>query len=103
MEGFRNPRQHLIDEEMDVPIGTIDPFQCTHALMNGPGTDHAHNFTRLWSMDGLDGRELLDACAHVHDKLSELVEEAHQRLGASIVSHARADSNRRLPCMENID
>ncbi len=63
MECFRNPRKSPWDEE-DGPIGTRDPFQCTHFYINmGPTTDHGHNFTRQWSMEGLDGRELLEVCA----------------------------------------
>jgi len=61
MECIRNPRKSSRDGEDDGPIGTRDPFQCTHYYMNaGPTTDHGHNFTRLWSMDGLHDRELLD-------------------------------------------
>jgi len=102
MECFRNPRKSPWDEE-DSPIGTKDPFQCTHFYMNmGPTTDHGHNFTRQWSMEGLGGRELLEVCAEIYDRLDEIVTEAHQRLGASVVSYARPGSLRRLPCMEDI-
>jgi len=58
--------------------------------------------SRQWSMDGLDGRELLDACAHVYDMLDEIVTEAHKQVGASVVSYSRPGSHRLLPCMENI-
>jgi hypothetical protein len=103
MECFRNPRSSPWEED-NIPIGTVDPFQCTHYYINqGPTTDHGHNFTRLWSMDDLDGRELLDVCAHIYDRLDELVNDAHERLGASTVSYANPGSKRRLPCMENID
>jgi len=103
MECFRNPRKSPWDEE-DSPIGTRDPFQCTHFYMNtGPTTDHGHNFTRQWSMEGLDGRELLEVCAYIYDKLDEVVTEAHKHLGASVISYARPGSARRLPCMEDID
>jgi hypothetical protein len=103
MECYRNPRKSLWDEE-EVPIGTRDPFQCTHVYMNmGPRTDHGHNFTRQWSMEGLDGRELLGACAYIYDRLDEIVTEAHARAGARVVSYARPDSPRRLPCMEDVD
>jgi hypothetical protein len=102
MECFRNPRKSPWDEEGS-PIGTKDPFQCTHFYMNtGPTTDHGHNFTRQWSMEGLGGRELLEVCADIYDRLDEIVTEAHQRLGASVVSYARPGSLRRLPCMEDI-
>lgn len=104
MECFRNPRNRVWDDEESGPIGTKDPFQCTHFYIGtGPTTDHGHNFTRLWSMEGLDGRELLDACAHVYDRLDELVSEAHERLGARVTSYIRPGSIRRLPCMEDID
>jgi hypothetical protein len=104
MECFRNPRESPGEEDKLPAIGTVDPFQCTHYYINqGPTTDHGHNFTRLWSMEGLEGRELLSACAHIYDKLDELVSEAHQRLGASTVSYSSPGSKRRLPCMENID
>src|SRR5258708_18932952 len=93
MECFRNPRKSPWDEEEEGPIGTRDPFQCTHYYMNvGPRTDHGHNFTRQWSMDGLDGRELLEVCAYIYDRLDEIVTEAHDRLGASVVSYNRSDS-----------
>jgi hypothetical protein len=103
MECFRNPRKSPWDED-NVPLGIVDPFQCTHFYMNaGPTTDHGHNFTRQWSMGGLDGRELLEVCAYIYDQLDEIVTEAHRRLNASVVSYAKAGSRRRLPCMENID
>jgi hypothetical protein len=105
MQCVRNPRKLPWgdEEEFNYPVGTIDPWQCTHQLAHGPLTDHGHNFTRLWSMEGLGGRELLDACAYVYDRLDEIVTEAHERLGAHIVSYNRVGSPRRLPCMENID
>lgn len=103
MECYRNPRRSPWDEDGN-PVFEVDMFQCTHQLIGqGPTTDHGHNFTRLWSMEGLGGRELLDVCAYIHDGLDELVAEAHDRLGASTISHARPGSKRRLPCMENID
>jgi hypothetical protein len=105
MECFRNPRKSrwYEDEEFGT-IGTKDPFQCTHHYINqGPTTDHGHNFTRTWSMEGLDDRELLKTCAYIYDSLDELVVEAHERLGAHVVSYSQVGSIRRLPCMENID
>jgi len=103
MECFRNPRKSSWDEE-ESAIGTKDPFQCTHFYMNsGLVTDHGHNFTRRWSMEGLNGRELLEVCAYIYDRLDEIVTEAHERLGASVVSYARPNSARRLPCMDNVD
>ena len=103
MECFRNPRESVFDEDKLGPIGTYDPFQCTHTMMHGPETDHGHNFKRQWSMDGLNGQELLDACGHVYDRLDELVTEAHNRLGSQVVTYFKVDSKRRLPCMENVD
>jgi hypothetical protein len=102
MECFRNPRASPWEED-NYPVGTVDPFECTHSFMNrGPRTDHGHNFTRQWSMDGLEGREILEACAYIYDRLDEIVTEAHERLGISMVSYARPGSTHRLPCMEEI-
>lgn len=78
----------------------VSPFQCTHFYMAGPPTDHRHEYTRHWSMDVLDGRELLEVCADVYDRLDDVVREAHERLRARMVSHAREGSTRTLPCME---
>lgn len=105
MECFRNPRKsHWGEDDENSSIGTVDPFQCTHFFINaGPTTDHGHNFTRQWSMQGLGGRELLEVCAYVYDRLDEVVTEAHERLGASVVSYAQTGSPRRLPCMADID
>jgi len=81
----------------------VSPFQCTHYyIMQGPPTDHAHEFTRHWSMDGLDGRELLEVCADIYDRLDELVHETHERLGAHVVTYTQTGSVRRLPCMDEI-
>jgi len=78
------------------------PFQCTHYYMYGPSTDHRHEFTRHWSMEDLNGRELLEVCADIYDQLDDVVREAHDHLGAHMVSHAQAGSIRRLPCMEDL-
>jgi len=81
----------------------VSPFQCTHYyIRGGPDTDHRHEFIRHWSMDSLDGKELLEVGADIHDRLDNLVREAHERAGASMVSHALPGSRRRLPCMENL-
>lgn len=96
-----NPRQpHGKDED---PFRfQASPFECTHYYMNQlRGTDHRHYFERHWEVDTLPGRELLDACADVFDRLETLVDEAHARLGASQLSHKRDDSPRTLPCMIN--
>jgi len=86
----------------DPVLRKVSPFQCTHHYMQmGPPTDHGHNYTRHWSMDGLKGRELLEVCADVYDRLDDLVVKAHKHLGAHVVSYAREGSTRRLPCMED--
>jgi len=97
-----NPRQ-TEDSDNDHFGGKVSPFECTHYYMNrGPSTDHGHEFTRFWGIEALPGRELLEVCADVYDRLDELVRDAHQRLGAGMVSHQREGSNRTLPCMEDI-
>ncbi len=53
-------------------------------------------------MEALPGRELLEACADVYDRLDEIVAEAHQRLGATTNSYRREGSPRALPCMEEV-
>jgi len=100
MRCLGNPRiPHGTDED---PLRIrANPFNCTHYYMRGPKTDHAHEFTRHWSMEGLDGAELLSACADVYDRLDDIVREAHKRVGAQMMSHARQGSHRRLPCMED--
>lgn len=80
----------------------VSPFKCTHYYMQmGPRTDHRHEYTRHWSMEGLEGREILEVCADVYDRLDDVVRDAHHRLGAEMVSHSREGSPRRLPCMED--
>lgn len=81
----------------------VSPFQCTHFYMHlGPLTDHAHEYMRYWGLESLKGRELLDACADVYDRLDDLVGDAHRRLGKGMVSHQQKGSKRMLPCMEDI-
>jgi hypothetical protein len=89
MRCLGNPRD--LGEEDDDPVRRrVSPFIPTYSyVVNGPHTDHAHEFTRHWSMDGLAGRELLEVTADVYDRLDELVRMAHQRLGASMVSHQK--------------
>ncbi|MEY2411021.1 MAG: hypothetical protein QOF48_3691 [Verrucomicrobiota bacterium] len=78
----------------------VSPFQCTHAhIESGPSTDHAHEFERFWEIDNLPGRELLQACAEIYDRLDDLVRDAHRRLGWSMLSHRPEGSQRALPCM----
>jgi hypothetical protein len=80
----------------------VSPFACTHYyIQNGWSTDHAHEFERYWSMDGLKGRELLEVCADCYARLDDLVIFAHQQLGGTMVSYQREGSSRRLPCMED--
>jgi hypothetical protein len=97
-----NPRQP--DGSDDEPLRkAVSPFECTHYYMNlGHSTDHCHKFTRYWGIDGLQGRELLETCAEVHDRLDELVLDAHRRLGATMVSYRKENSTRALPCMEDV-
>jgi hypothetical protein len=80
----------------------VSPFACTHQYIHaGPFTDHAHEFERRWSMEGLEDRELLEVCADCFDRLDDLVHFAHQQLGAPMASSRREGSLRSLPCMED--
>lgn len=47
----------------------------------GDAADAAVSIERRWSIPELEGREVLDALAHVYGLLSELVLDAHMRLG----------------------
>lgn len=72
------------EDEDDHPLlfRPPDPFTCTHNFVNmGPSADHGHEFTRLWSIDGLKGRELLEVGADIYDWFDQLVVEAHRRVG----------------------
>jgi hypothetical protein len=98
-----NPRQrHSFDddEEEDGSLSFwVSPFACTHYYISqGWRTDHAHEFTRHWEIEGV-GSELLEACATIYDRLDDLVSEAHRRVGAEIKSYRTKESNRALPCM----
>jgi hypothetical protein len=92
------------DEEDEIPlVKKVSPFRCTHTYVNlgGPWkTDHTHEFTRHWSIEGLGERELLEVCADIYDRLDELVVDAHERLGNSVTSFKREGAKRFLPCME---
>jgi hypothetical protein len=96
-----NPRQPHGDDDDDHPsVYSVSPFQCTHYYIHSePFTDHAHEFERRWSMEGLKDRELLEVCADCFDRLDDLVHFAHQQLGASMESSRREGSSRSLPCM----
>ena len=101
MRCISNPRETDEDAGLHPLALRADPFRCTHYYLRGPHTDHTHEFERHWSMEGLEGRELLEACADVYDRLDELVEEAHARAGAKLGSHRREGCRRALPCMED--
>ena len=100
-----NPRAHADDEEEeDGPLGgDVSPFECTHYYMSRvPFTDHGHEFIRHWEIENLPGRELLDACRDVYDRLDALVAYAHERAGAGMTKWWGQNSGppgRALPCM----
>jgi len=51
-------------------------------------------------MDGL-ACEVLEACATIHDRLDEIVNEAHKRLGADVQSYKQTPSGHSMPCMDD--
>lgn len=108
MRCIDNPRLlDLDEEEIEHPFRfKVSPFACTHYYIRsdgGPwGGDHPHEYERHWEMEGLEGRELLEACAHAYDRLEEIVAEAHKQAGAEIASYRQPGSQRALPCMENL-
>lgn len=77
-----NPRQRPEEENEEDGYGhplrfKVNPFVCTHEHIGRPWpTDHCHEYERHWEIEGLPGRELLDACADVYDRLDGLVSEA---------------------------
>jgi hypothetical protein len=88
MRCIDNPRQNqFIDEEegedSDGSLAfDISPFECTHYhIAQGWRTDHAHEFTRHWELEGVSG-ELLEVSADIFARLNDLVHDAHRRLGA---------------------
>jgi hypothetical protein len=96
-----NPSE-FADSDEDPLHMKVSPFACTHYYMSrGPRESHAHEFLRSWEITGLDGREVLDACANVYDFLDALVDEAHRRVGGGMKAHRR-NSRRALPCMEEL-
>lgn len=108
MSCIGNPRQ-LVDDENDDPISTKDPFMCTHYyIMTGPSTDHTHEFTRLWGIEGFKDRELLETCADIYGRLSALVREAHRQLGGEMATfeemrpYTGEGARRGLPCMQDL-
>ena len=104
MRCIDNPRErHFLDEEDEEGsnIYKVNPFACTHYYIGkGPLTDHAHEFTRHWEMDGL-ACEVLESCATIHDRLDEVVTEAHERLGANVQSYRGSPSGHSMPCMDD--
>lgn len=102
----RHPHGTEAEDDEDPFRFHVNPFICTHnyiAAGAGPwGEDHPHEFERHWEMQGLGGRELLEVCADVYDRLDALVQQAHTRLGANWKSFRREGSSRALPCMEDI-
>jgi hypothetical protein len=103
-----DPR-HAHGKDDDPTRIRISPFQCTHYYihtrlfsLSTMFSDHAHEFERCWSMEGLKDRELLEVCAECYDRLSDLVNFVHQQLGVSTESSQRYEgSSKRLPCMED--
>jgi hypothetical protein len=103
MRCIDNPRQYLSDEDDDGSLAfDVSPFECTHYYMNHDiVTDHGHEWTRHWEIDGLEGCELLEVCADIYDRLDALVVDAHRRLGSDIGTSRSPHSKRALPCMED--
>ena len=100
-----NPRAVDIDDEQDThPLRfRVSPFVCTHYyIRDGWREDHPHEYERHWEIEGLEDRELLEACADAYDRLDEIVTEAHKRLGADVLSYRKSGSPRALPCMEDL-
>jgi hypothetical protein len=105
MRCIDNPRdRHFFDEEDDEErsdIYNVSPFACTHYYIGiGWRTNHAHEFTRHWELEGLSC-ELLEACALIHDRLDALVSEAQAKLGAGVQSYKTSPSGHALPCMDD--
>ncbi len=97
-------KPRFFDDEDDGSFSiVVSPFECTHYYTaTGVSTDHAHEFERFWEIDSLPGRELLEACAEIDDRLDDLVHDAHARLGASMPSHKKDGARRALPCIEDV-
>ena len=101
-------------DENVVPI-YLNPFLCTHYYMHSSdevtdhlaGEDHSHRIVRHWEINGLPDRELLDVGAELFGLLAAVVAQAHDELGASLITATR-DGTRlekptdgRMPCMVN--
>ena len=81
----------------------VSPFACTHYYIRGEiKTDHGHEFTRYWGIVGLEGQELLEACAGIYDHLDALTRDTHRRAGADMPSYEIPGSTRALPCMVDV-
>ncbi len=92
-------------DEDEPPFLEVSPFESTLFYINwmhGLPCDHPHEWERFWGINTLPHRELLQTCAEIYDRMDDLVHEAHRRLGAELASHRTAESQRALPCMENI-
>jgi hypothetical protein len=104
MRCIDNPRERHFDDDEDEEgsnLYNVSPFACTHYYIGiGWRTDHAHEFTRHWEMEGL-ACEVLEACATVYDRLDEVVTEAHKRLGADHQSFRKSPAGHSMPCMDD--
>ena len=98
----------VLDDMEDVARYAMRPFECTHSLIRGyddfvlnmGGEDHPHEIVRHWELDDLPGRELQDAAAEIHDRLSEVNAVAHELTGSSLAGNWE-DGERPLPCMRD--
>jgi len=102
-----DPR-HAHGKDDDPTHIRVSPFQCTHYYIHTTlfslsrmFSDHAHEFERRWSMEGLKDRELLEVCADCYDRLDDLAHFAHQQLGVSMEFSRSEGTSRRLPCMKD--
>jgi len=71
------------EDEDDHPVRfRANPFQCTHEhIWAGPNTDHTYEFTRFWTIEGVEKQELLGVGATIFEQYDKLVVEAHGRIG----------------------
>ena len=98
-----NPHGRDEDEDEDPFRIRVSPFMCTHYyIFSAPPENHSHEFIRFWGINDLGQRELLEACADIYDQLDDLLQIAHEKVGAKMQSSRRPRAKRPLPCMENI-